>query len=63
MVFISEESISLIILEFLHRDLKPKNIFLTEYDQIKIGDLGSARQYSQQMTAGGLRCSPLYAPP
>ena len=29
--------------KILHRDIKPKNIFLTAADQVKIGDLGCSK--------------------
>ena len=47
----------------LHRDLKPKNILLTEDENVKIGDFGSARLIGPYMTAGKHRGSPLYSPP
>ena len=34
----------------LHRDLKPKNIFLTAADQVRIGDLGCSKLMKNRLT-------------
>lgn len=33
----------------LHRDIKPKNIFLDEHDEVKIGDMGLGRVLGPQV--------------
>ena len=34
----------------LHRDIKPLNIFMTSSDQVKLGDVGIARELSNTLS-------------
>ncbi|XP_007958664.3 serine/threonine-protein kinase Nek3 isoform X1 [Chlorocebus sabaeus] len=48
----------------LHRDIKSKNIFLTQNGKVKLGDFGSARLLSNQMAfACTYVGTPYYVPP
>ena len=47
----------------LHRDLKPMNIFLTNKNQIKIGDLGVAKLLSSNANASTCIGTPYYLSP
>ena len=47
----------------LHRDLKPMNIFLTNKNQIKIGDLGVAKLLSANANASTCIGTPYYLSP
>ena len=47
----------------LHRDLKPMNIFLTNKNQIKIGDLGLAKLVSTNANASTCIGTPYYLSP
>ena len=42
----------------LHRDIKPKNIFLTGRNHVRLGDLGCAK-----LMKGGLARTQIGAPP
>jgi len=47
----------------LHRDLKPMNIFLTNKNQVKIGDLGVAKLLSANANASTCIGTPYYLSP
>ena len=34
----------------LHRDIKPLNIFMTSSDQVKLGDVGISREFSDTLS-------------
>ena len=36
---------------FIHRDVKPKNIMISKYDEVKLADMGLAREVSDYETA------------
>jgi len=36
---------------FIHRDVKPKNIMMSKYDEVKLADMGLAREVSDYETA------------
>jgi serine/threonine-protein kinase PknK len=48
----------------LHRDVKPANILLTNYDEPQLSDFGIARVSGGfETTAGAIMCSPAYTAP
>ena len=50
--------------KILHRDLKPDNIFLTSWFQLKIGDFGISKSLSQTFDMASTLCgTPVYMAP
>jgi serine/threonine protein kinase len=48
----------------LHRDIKPKSIFLTEFDEPALGDFGMARlEAASQFTVGAIEVRTPHTPP
>ena len=50
--------------KILHRDLKPDNIFLTSWFQLKIGDFGISKSLSRTFDMASTLCgTPVYMAP
>lgn len=48
---------------YLHRDLKPDNLLLTNKNQLKIADFGTARDSKDNSINTFQRCTPIYSAP
>jgi NIMA (never in mitosis gene a)-related kinase len=47
----------------IHGDLKPDNLFVTDHDEVKIGDLGSGKSFVNTLEEATLRGTLAYLPP